>query len=152
MVYYYSGSNWWCLVDAMTLHQQYTGSFWIIWYNTECKIYYFVLYEGYNKTTKKDLMKFCLIKWQYCIHKSRIYFSLCFIRPLRLNWGPENVNFGKAHFWDPNINVIIFLPGTTFLRFEFFTTVPKSGPKSGPKLKKRRKMTKNIFTLLGHSI
>ena len=29
-------------------------------------------------------------------------------RPLRFNWGPENVHFGKVHFWDPNINVRIF--------------------------------------------
>ena len=30
-------------------------------------------------------------------------------RPLRFNWGPENVHFGKTHFWDPNINVRIFI-------------------------------------------
>ena len=42
-------------------------------------------------------------------------------RPLRLNWGPENVHFGKKHFRDPNINARIFiyfvkfkeLPGAT---------------------------------------
>ena len=28
-------------------------------------------------------------------------------RPLRLNWGPEIVHFGKTHLWDPNINVRI---------------------------------------------
>ena len=30
-------------------------------------------------------------------------------RPFRLNWGPENVHFGKTHFWNPNINVRIFI-------------------------------------------
>ena len=30
-------------------------------------------------------------------------------RPLRINWGPENVHYGKTHFWDPNINVRIFM-------------------------------------------
>ena len=34
----------------------------------------------------------------------------------------------------------------------FFTTVPKNGPKIGPKFKKRRKMTKIIWALFGHSI
>ena len=28
-------------------------------------------------------------------------------RPLRLNWGPENVHFGKTHFTDPEINARI---------------------------------------------
>ena len=39
--------------------------------------------------------------------------------------GPQNVHFRKWHFWDPNINVRIFiffgkfkeLPGATFLYF-----------------------------------
>merc|ERR1712127_1157417 len=39
-----------------------------------------------------------------------------------------------------------------FLCFEFSTRVPKNGPKNGPKFKKRQKITKTIFTLLGHSI
>ena len=30
-------------------------------------------------------------------------------RPLRLNWGPENVHFEKTHFWDLNINVRILI-------------------------------------------
>ena len=30
-------------------------------------------------------------------------------RPLQLNWGPENVHFGKMHFRDPNINARIFI-------------------------------------------
>ena len=34
-------------------------------------------------------------------HKLRRYHT----RPLRLNWGPENVHFAKRHFWDLNINV-----------------------------------------------
>ena len=38
-------------------------------------------------------------------HKLRRYHT----RPLPLNWGPENVLFGKTHFWDPNINVRIFI-------------------------------------------
>ena len=38
-------------------------------------------------------------------HESRRYHT----RPLRLNWGPENVHFGKTHFCVPNINVGIFL-------------------------------------------
>ena len=29
-------------------------------------------------------------------------------RPLRLNWGPENVHFGKTQFWDPNIHARFF--------------------------------------------
>ena len=37
-------------------------------------------------------------------HELRRYHT----RPLRLNWGPENVHFGKRHFWDLNINVNIF--------------------------------------------
>ena len=80
-------------------------------------------------------------------------------RPLQLNWGPENVHFGKTHFWDPNINVKFFffwklkeLPGATFLCFEFSTRVPKNGPKIGTKFKKRRKMTKTTYDLGGHSI
>ena len=83
-------------------------------------------------------------------HELRIYHT----RPLRLNWGPENVHFIKTHFWDPNIDVRIFkeLPGATFLCFEFSTRVPKNGPKNGQKFKKRRKMTKITFTHLGHSI
>ena len=28
-------------------------------------------------------------------------------QPLRLNWGPENVHFGKKHLRDPNINARI---------------------------------------------
>ena len=36
-------------------------------------------------------------------HELRRYHT----RPLRLNWGPGNVHFGKTHFWDPNINVRI---------------------------------------------
>ena len=52
-------------------------------------------------------------------HELRRYHT----RPLRLNWGPENVHFRKTQFWDPNINVRIFiffgkfkeLPGATFL-------------------------------------
>ena len=28
-------------------------------------------------------------------------------RPLQLNWGPENVHFGKTHFRDPNIDAKI---------------------------------------------
>ena len=39
-----------------------------------------------------------------------------------------------------------------FLCFEFSTRVHKNGPKNGPKFKKRRKMTKTIFPLGGHSI
>ena len=53
-------------------------------------------------------------------HELRRYHT----RPLRLNWGPENVHFGKTQFWDPNINVRIFLC------FEFSTRVPKNGPKN----------------------
>ena len=37
-------------------------------------------------------------------HELRRYHT----RPLRLNWGPENVHFGKTHFWDLNINVRIY--------------------------------------------
>ena len=37
-------------------------------------------------------------------HELRRYYT----RPLRLNWGPENVHFGKRRFWDLNINVRIF--------------------------------------------
>ena len=61
-------------------------------------------------------------------HELRRYHT----RPLRLNWGPENVHFGKTHFWDPNINVRIFL----------------NGPKNGPKFKKCQKITKTILPLL----
>ena len=38
-------------------------------------------------------------------HELRRYHT----RPLRLNWGPGNVHFGKRHFWDLNINVRIFI-------------------------------------------
>ena len=68
-------------------------------------------------------------------HKLRRYHT----RPPRLNWGPKNVHFGKTRFWDPNINVKIFLFGISrrnFLCFEFSTTVPKNSPKNGPKFKK----------------
>ena len=44
------------------------------------------------------------------------------------------------------------LPGATFLCFEFSTRVPKNGPKNGPKFKKRRKMTKIMWTHLGDPI
>ena len=37
-------------------------------------------------------------------HELRRYHT----RPLRFNWGPKNVHFGKTHFRDPNINVKIF--------------------------------------------
>ena len=37
-------------------------------------------------------------------HELRRYHT----RPLQLNWGPQNVHFGKTHFWDPNINDRIF--------------------------------------------
>ena len=37
-------------------------------------------------------------------HELRRYHT----RPLRLNWGPENVHFGKMHFRDLNINARIF--------------------------------------------
>ena len=57
-------------------------------------------------------------------HELRRYHT----RPLRLNWGPKNVHFGKTHFGDPNIK-----PGATLLCFEFSTTVPKNGPKNSPK-------------------
>ena len=40
----------------------------------------------------------------WAFHELRRYHN----RPLRLNWGPENVHFGKRHFWDLNINVRIF--------------------------------------------
>ena len=30
------------------------------------------------------------------------------MRPLRLNWGPNNVHFGQRHFMDPNIDTRIF--------------------------------------------
>ena len=42
--------------------------------------------------------------------------------PLRLNWGPENVHFGKRHFWDLNINVriFIFLENLKNYRAQFF--------------------------------
>ena len=43
-------------------------------------------------------------------HELRRYHT----RPLRLNWGPENVHFGKTHFWDPNINLRIFIFFETF--------------------------------------
>ena len=56
-------------------------------------------------------------------HELRRYHT----RPLRLNWGPENVHLGKTHFWDSNINVriLIFfgkfteLPGATFYVLSF---------------------------------
>merc|ERR1712127_1057863 len=88
-------------------------------------------------------------------HELRRYHT----RSLRLNWGPENVHFRKTQFWDPNINVKIFiffgkfkeLPGATFLCFELSTRVPQNGPKNGQKLKKRRKMTKTIFTTFRRS-
>ena len=38
-------------------------------------------------------------------HELRRYHT----RPLRLNWGPENVHFGKTHFRNPNIIVKIFI-------------------------------------------
>ena len=38
-------------------------------------------------------------------HELRRYHT----RPLRLNWGPKDVHFGKRHFWDLNINVRIFI-------------------------------------------
>ena len=89
-------------------------------------------------------------------HELRRYHA----RPLRLNWGPENVYFGKTHFRDPNNKVKIFifcgklkkLPGATLLFLTFSTRVPKNGPKNDPKFKKRRKMTKTICTLLGDPI
>ena len=57
-------------------------------------------------------------------------------RPLRLDWGPENVHFGKTHFWYLNFDARVLTndeklkekPGATFLSFAFFTTVPKNGP------------------------
>ena len=36
-------------------------------------------------------------------HELRRYHT----RPIRLNWGPKNVHFGKTQFRDPNINVKI---------------------------------------------
>ena len=33
-------------------------------------------------------------------------------RPLRFNWGPKNVHFGKTHFRDPNIDASIFRVST----------------------------------------
>ena len=50
-------------------------------------------------------------------HKLRRYHT----RPLRLNWGPQKVHFGKRHFWDLNINVRIFkeLPGAPFYILSF---------------------------------
>ena len=41
----------------------------------------------------------------WVFHELRRYHT----RPLRLNWGPENVHFGETHFRDPNISVKIFL-------------------------------------------
>ena len=87
-------------------------------------------------------------------HELRSYHT----RPLQLNWGPENVDFGKTHFMDPNINVRIFnfwkiyriIRPNSF--FAFSTRVSKNGPKNSQKLKKRRKMTKTISPLLGQSI
>ena len=38
-------------------------------------------------------------------HELRRYHT----RPLRLNWGPENVHIGKTQFRDPNINARIFI-------------------------------------------
>ena len=49
----------------------------------------------------------------WAFHELRRYHT----RPLRLNWGPKNVHFGKMHFRDLNINVKIF-------------TVPKNSPKT----------------------
>ena len=41
-------------------------------------------------------------------------------RPLRLNYGPENVHFGKTLFKDPNINVgVLFFGGKFKLNFTF---------------------------------
>ena len=39
--------------------------------------------------------------------------NITVIKPARsagfsLNWGPENVHFGKMHFREPNINVFLF--------------------------------------------
>ena len=44
------------------------------------------------------------------------------------------------------------LQDATFLCFEFSTRVPKNSSKNGPKFKKRRKMTKTTFPLLGDPI
>merc|ERR1712127_863171 len=40
-------------------------------------------------------------------HKARAFHELrrYHTRPLRFNWGPENVHFRKTQFWNPNINV-----------------------------------------------
>ena len=73
-------------------------------------------------------------------HELRRYHTM----PLRLNWGPKNVHFGKRHFRDPNINA-----GATISYFVFSTTVPKNGLKNSQKFKKRRKMTKTISPLFG---
>ena len=40
-------------------------------------------------------------------------------RPLRLNWGPENVHFGKTHSLDPHFDA---------------TAVPKNGQKKRSKI------------------
>ena len=59
-------------------------------------IYFFILSEQFHYL--------CNI-YQARIHELRRYH----ITPLRLYWGPENVHFGKTHFWDPNSNLMIFI-------------------------------------------
>ena len=48
-------------------------------------------------------------------------------RPLRLNWGPKNVHFGKTFCLDQNFNARKELLVATFLCFAFFTAVPQNG-------------------------
>ena len=114
-------------------HEKYTIK------STYCEANYF-FYERLKKFQQIYLYKFWrifFIKPAPAFHKLRRYHT----RPLRLNWGPKNVHFKFKE-----------LPGATFFCFKFSTRVPNNGPKNGPKLKKHRKMTKTIFTLLGHSI
>ena len=63
-------------------------------------------------------------------------------RPLRLNWGPENVHFGKTLFRDLNIDArgVFFVKLYDVLRFSlrYLNTAQK-----GSEVQKRRKMTKS---------
>ena len=45
------------------------------------------------------------------------------------HWGPENVHFRKRHFWDPNINVGIFIFFRKFKELPGYLKRPKKRSK-----------------------
>ena len=55
--------------------------------------------QNYLKLKKKVLSS---LRGAWAFDEIRRYHT----RPLRFNWGPENVHFGETHFRDPNIDIV----------------------------------------------